>query len=1235
MQKENQGAIKMKLLFVYALGLIVMSSACMSALEFSEIESIGEKTRDLGGPKVIYDFLAKPLADIPLPNHDATIYDAKSPTKRRLNVSLQALTRYEINAREGFNALDGFGTYAPLLISFDQELDVKDLWNRHNLHAIDEGKFRDDFRDDAVYLINVDPGCDRFGEEVALDIGRGRFPVTQYRKADAKYNDASPDQSYVKFRDLYMFSEFNPYAQYNNILFEERNEDLNDNGVLDEGEDLDFDGILDIANFIDPHVCDGMKGIDLDRCIADHLMTFYDRANHTLILRPVWPLEERCHYVAVLTKRLKGINGKSVESPFQSIYPQSHSADIERVLPFLNRYDLSINDIAFMWAFNTGTQTKDLIELRNGLYGEGVFANLKDQYPVNGFHLWQRSELVPNASLDQSQSLPGTCTGIALTQYWNIKGEWEANRCALEKENTGIASVFGGTFKAPDLLANKDTQVIDLHDQTYPFTATKRYPHTADERWLLDSHQGLIYQQEGEVTFWCALPIEKTKECSAGNPEGMPFCKPFPVILYAHGYGGSRAEIVSGHIGRTTSMGYAMCALDSYGHGLNILLEDNEVSRPIKLLFNILGRYGIPDLQELLMRGRDRDLTNDGLQDSGADMWTSDIFHTRDMVRQIALEYSQFIRILRSMDGKNKDQDGFLLGDIDRDGFVDLGGAQNTISMWGISLGGIISAVMAGLEPSLNAVSPNAGGAGLVDIATRSSQAGVPEAVLLPILGPFIVGCMPWDENQNPLKSGTGKGCFSKEEIPFDQMEVAFLVNQRASQAFIHFATLKGVSSGDLIALKNLKNGEVEKTKIDQRGRMMISVPSDALNALDKRIVLGIDENTNQSIRLDQPKDKDLIYALGDPWEITMTSSRSGEIQVLNRFEKDTSFQGVIYPQGAPLVALQEGFGLRRNSPKFRRFLSLAQTAIGPGDPAIWSQHIFLSPIQEYQNQPNQGGNTRVLQMPTAGDNQVPVNTGIAAARISGLFGSWFRDESKYPDPRFGWREIFQPVIQYPEEEGNLGIAKSIDQRLIDRFVVEGDGRLQRYRSSSNDPQIEFNVGEQAINPNVIFDIDNVSDGKALFSCGPSDWSAINGESGCPSEIEGMEVLFPVPFEKKPLRLNRPRDEKTFDAFRVPVLRPAGQHGIYNSQPFRLFDTDAFMVNFTTRFLGTRGQRVDHLEGCDCSIGALHEFEFNQSSIYPALGRGCVEEDLNLCSKECSVFWGFSQEKQISHCQVQ
>ncbi|MEC7983547.1 MAG: hypothetical protein VX278_00200 [Myxococcota bacterium] len=248
--------------------------------------------------------------------------------------------------------------------------------------------------------------------------------------------------------------------------------------------------------------------------------------------------------------------------------------------------------------------------------------------------------------------------------------------------------------------------------------------------------------------------------------------------------------------------------------------------------------------------------------------------------------------------------------------------------------------------------------------------------------------------------------------------------------------------------------------------------------------------------------------------------------------------------------------------------------------------------------------------MPTAGDVNVPVNTGIAMGRVSGLLGSWLRDPDQY-GPEYGWREMFVPDERY-------GV--SVDQFLIDTYAIEGDALLQRF-------------GDNPINPNVLYDVDNVSDGDSQFSCGDSDWSAMIGENECPPEVQGQEVFFdvPNPEEGKELRLNWEREDGTFDAFRLPLLRPAGQHGIYNAQPFRVFDNDAYMVNFTIQYLGTRGGAVEHYSGCDCSASQITQMYRNGEEIYPSFdGEACTEGDLKLCSEECTG-WGI-QTPDVVEC---
>ena len=1172
----------------------ILTTTWMIWTAFAGCDPSGEQSDGLmnakpgGGPAVVWDVEAKPLPEIPLPNDSATRLDASSATGRRLNISEEASTALERRSRRQFNRLDGFGTYAPITVSFDAPLELTNIIERHK---------DTDFRNDAFFLLNVDEDCERFGEEVAMDIGGGRFPVTHMRRGDRQPNAEAPLGYALNHRGS--FFRYDLQADSNNLLFSDRNEDINRNGIIDPGEDLDHDGVLDQPNFVDPAACDDVVAgsSEHDRCVADNLLTWYERESDTLILRPIWPLEAGCSYAVVLTDRLTGQDGRLIDSPFTAVNPRDQTSDLRPVLYMLGRYGLSIDNIRFAWSFTTGTVTADMEALRAGLYGEGVFSQLNEKFPVSDFEPWTRGRL---AALDGQEAdpavaddvlLPGACVGNAMTWLWGQgMNEWAANMCAIEADQSTIADVFAGTFSAPDLLVDRDDM------------ATDAYPSTVDEIWELDPVSGDITYGHTDVTFWCALPYERDTSCSAGNPEGTPFCKPYPVVMYGHGYGGSRAE-VSLHMGRHTAMGYAACSLDYYGHGLNVWLQDPTASLAMSVAGLEFNKLGVPELKAVMTMGRDRDLDNDGLADSGADMWTADVFHTRDMVRQSTLESTQFVRILRSMDGETESSDGGLLGDLDGDGSIDLGGPENTIGAWGVSLGGIITGVLSGSEPGLNAVSPNAGGAGLGDIGSRSVQAGVPQAVILPILGPFVSGCMPADDNQHALPVGepteqdchSGKGSF---EGPYTggQLRLAFILNDRAKVQYREFAQVEGVEVGDRLVLRNLNNGEEAVGRVDERGFFRMSVPSDALNSTDRRPLIGLEgDATGQGSAEDNT-------LLGDALELTVHVGDTDEVRaIVNAFEQEVIFQGTVYPADTTLVALQEGLGKKRNSPDLRRFMGIAQNALSWADPGVWSAHAFLEPLDVDYDPNVSGGNTRVLMMPTAGDSQVPTQTGVAMARTAGVLGSWLRDEDIGPE--YGWREIFVP-------DERLGTTP--DEYLVDTFVVEGDPRMARYG------------GHAEPAPGVLFDIDNVSDGLAEYTCGDSDWSAYIGENGCLDAYRGEDIFFTVPTPElgQELRWDRPRGDGTSDAIRVPLLRPIGQHGIYNSQSFRVFDNDSYMVNFTVRFLGSRGANTRHEPTCDCSASDLSTFTVSGEPSTPGLNAVCTEDDVKVCSEECADAWG-------------
>ena len=63
------------------------------------------------------------------------------------------------------------------------------------------------------------------------------------------------------------------------------------------------------------------------------------------------------------------------------------------------------------------------------------------------------------------------------------------------------------------------------------------------------------------------------------------------------------------------------------------------------------------------------------------------------------------------------------------------------------------------------------------------------------------------------------------------------------------------------------------------------------------------------------------------------------------------------------------------------------------------------------------------------------------------------------------------------------------------------------------------------------------------------------------------------------------------------------------------------MVNFTVRYLGTRGGAVDHLSGCDCTASVVPEYFRDGEANYPALdGEACTDTDIRICDETCD--WG-------------
>lgn len=753
------------------------------------------------GPSVIFDFDAEPLPEIPFPNNLATILDESSPTGRRLNFSKIAPTLLESDLRDKILELDGFGTFQQISVKFDKPLYLPDIIERHHDANLDP-------ENDAVFLINIDPESPKYGTAIPLDLGQGNYPLVMQPIRGDMYtpernlcygylpepSDGDEDTAEGTIGDIPTFTTtgyFNHcdiqwgnsipdphYLSGTNLLLESNNEDLNGNGILDPGEDIDDDGVLDVQNTLNP-----------DDDPYRQLLTFYEKESNTLFLRPLLALEEKTTYAVVLTKRLHGDdNGKAgdpIKSPFYSInhlkqtYELAPLADVlAGGITFENDSEkrvvsLSMDDVAFTWSFTTQSITKELIDIRKGLYGVGEHSYLGSEYPpymkqIDQMTLLEEDNketesfdernqyLLPIGNLKEILNIAGV---MLLQEMVSPEHAQESVNYMLETIGS-IDYIVSGRFDTPYFLVDKDG------------IGTEAYAADENESFELEEDGSRWKVGTDEVTWWCAVP-----------KENETFKQPFPVTVYSHGYSGNRFETI-GFASLMARYGMATCGIDSVGHGLVIppnFLQD-------AIIQSLLKSLKVAPTLNSISTGRARDLNNDGIPDSGGDFWTADSFHTRDIVRQSVIDTMQFIRIMRHFGIKadagdecygmeecteeccylwNDDNDDtksvweddaeyFLkgskrskfAGDFNGDGVPDFGGAYQDYYPWGQSLGGFISTLLATSEPAVVASAPVSGGAGLIDVGLRTIQEGVIQAVFLAFMGPFVYAQPVPDTNQ-------------------------------------------------------------------------------------------------------------------------------------------------------------------------------------------------------------------------------------------------------------------------------------------------------------------------------------------------------------------------------------------------------------------------------------------------------------------------------------------------------
>jgi hypothetical protein len=1112
------------------------------------------------GPTVRWDPTAKPLPEIPLPNNAATRLDPSSPTGRRLNVSLETSTWLESKVRSRFNELDGFGTFAPITVSFDADLDLVDLKIRHTgNHALN---------DDAILLVNVDRASPGFGESIPLDVGQGNVPVA--------------------LKWPWQYWDFDPHADSPNLVFETHDEDANANGLLDPYEDTDFDGVLDKPNTWD--------GKDPGPNNIDTLITFWEKQTKTLILWPVAPMRPATTYAVVLTSNLKGTDGQTVRSPFPYVNYLDQTRDLQPLGEVLARPEIgmSVSNVSFAWSFTTQTIADDLIAIRKGLYGNGTMAALATSFPPDLEPAPAQDPDTDGTLPDKPFMLPGETLAPLITILAPILTYPDAVVGALEEDTSYVHHWVLGSYTTPWFLADKDG------------IATANYPADDNESFDVDPVKGTATVGTNKATFICSVPRE-----SEGHKQ------PFPVIIYGHGFSGAPFELF-GFAGRLARYGWSLCCMDAPGHGLALPVDDttdwNAIVPPLA------EGLWLKTFYNSFAGGRIRDLDNDGVRssfDNGGDFWSSDIAHTRDMVRQAVVDHMQMIRILRSLGGPNPalwkadgNSNGLaddLMGDWDGNGTPDLGTAANPdVPVWGQSMGAFIAQIAAAVDPAVTASTPVSGGGGLMAAGMRSINPGVPEGVWMPMMGPMVTFTPAGDgtmelawltnhlhrEYQPPLAAGVDRPVNRPHYYPFaritdilpgDTVVVTNKMNGETVRAFR--IPLTGDTDtnckGDAACLSAKADCQVvaanRNTPACAKWRgFRVSVPADALGAVEKRALLGLKDDSTQPVPVTcatgwwkvpvddagkptGPASCDLSSAdapapdlaraklFGDAFQIDVYQGWPTDLAAvkpkatIDTFRFPITFEGAIFPEGSPLVAIGPGLGRARNTPDFRRLLGMAAMLVERGDPIAYAGMYqdrkecgcgydeLSCPAGTCRNP-----QTNMVMYHTIGDPNVSVGATLALARGAG-------------------------ILKYD------GAEVTPNDLLLKAYVPEAVEMYGRHHSATltltswleHSPFVfdvrwpdQFTVA-QAANPTAPLPL----------HADPDNANKATNEFGEPS-IDGYT----------PQTLVGPAGGHL--ALRFPYTYPMGAHGVEPSNPSRQFNSNNYFENQAFLFMTTGGKML-------------------------------------------------------------
>ena len=663
-----------------------------------------------------------------------------------------------------------------------------------------------------------------------------------------------------------------------------------------------------------------------DNDVDGERVTHYEVETNTLILRPFFPLRPRTTYAVILTAGITGLEGQPIRSPFAWVNHTSQTLALKTAMAHL---PTDAAAVAFAWTFTTRSITQDVVAIRDGMRGQGALAHLATDYPP---------KFARFTDLNVTSDADGT--------YEDVDVDPRDTRFLLE----------AGAF--PHLLGPL-TLVPQLSKLTFENVDHFVFGHMAapDFRgpdktiWVRD---GTVDHHLAEVPFVISVPKETEK-----------FKAPFPVVLYNHGARTSRFELVL-IADSMAKAGLAMVGIDAAGHGpfggdLLALIEREAGNFPPELIYPIalslaqtfLGDDYEPapdlagvlaDLNEngifrsLLGEGRATDEDGDGVLLSGDAYFVPNPFELGSNTIQTILDNLTLLRLLQSFDASavppaiadpaNADDEllfkSMRAGDFNADGRLDIAGVGNKYYAAGTSLGGFHTSVLLAIAPEITTGVPIVSGGGFADVMVRTDLTDAVDAILAEPLGPAIVGC-PLVEGDDVVLTWNNWALKCRDDATVTSSEERNPIG-RVPVAPGGTVTL---SNPRLLALGHDHHEEAEHTsEITESGGFSVTVAADK----------------------------------GDVLQLTVLDAGGKTLKTLE------------------VTAARGGLGRYRNSPRFRRVVQLAYSAMDFGDPLAWARYLVREPLAGAPPK-------NVLHIAAIGDKTVPFSSKVAFDRAVGLLG--------------------------------------------------------------------------------------------------------------------------------------------------------------------------------------------------------------------------------------------------------